>query len=415
MKAGHGLRDERYEPRPTDRILGPQHPGGNPGGDLDKMTATTTRTVCVLVLVVLALAGTAVPVTGETTTAPLQQQPQVTELDLQASLAGELVVVAGWFELTAQAEGRLDTSTQETDLGATYDVNLAEPFGEFEFRGEVVGVVNASRVLFTFEGDASDLPGAASVVPLTTLSATDGAVAPNRDSVLPVVTGDSRLDAIGRLDPMQIVGADQQVVQRHSVATSSAAPLQLNPFRRLGISLFDAYWQLATLVLGLVLVGLLPNFSRRVADLGTSDPLRTAGAGLAVVLVVPVALLLLGLSLFGIPLALAGAAVYLVVSWVGAVYGRFTVGMWVLSVVPRVLAAVGADGRPVENRWAGLLVGTAVVGLLVLLPVVGPVVETVVLLLGLGGVTRLAYQSYRRTERDERVPAPAVVTDSDDE
>ncbi|WP_277556070.1 hypothetical protein [Halobaculum limi] len=378
------------------------------------MTVAPARTVFALVLVVLVLAGNAVPVSGAATTAPVQQQPQVTELDLQASLTGELVVTAGWFELTAMAEGRLDTGTQETDLGGTYDVALAEPFGEFAFRGEVVGIVNASRVLLTFEGDASDFGGAAALAPPTTLSPTAGAAGPSWHSALTGVPGDSRFGST-QLESLDISSADDQVAQQHSVATPSVAPVQLNPFRRLGISLFDAYWQLATLVLGLVLIGLLPNFSRRVADLGTGDPLRTAGTGLAVVLIVPIVLLLLGLSLFGIPLALAGAAVYLVLSWVGAVYGRFTVGMWVLSAIPRVLAALGADSRPIENRWAGLLVGTAVVGLLVLLPVVGPVVESIVLLLGLGGVTRLAYRSYRRTERIERVPAPTVVTDSDDE
>ncbi|MFC6976679.1 hypothetical protein ACFQL1_21435 [Halomicroarcula sp. GCM10025709] len=142
-----------------------------------------------------------------------------------------------------------------------------------------------------------------------------------------------------------------------------------------------------------------------MADLSVGDPVRTGGAGLAVVLVVPIVLLLLGLSLFGIPLALAGTAVYLVLWWIGAVYGRFAAGLWLLGVGARLLAALDIEVRRVENRWAGLLVGTVAVGLLAVLPILGQIVEAVVLLLGLGGLSRLAYGSYQRTEREGTLEA----------
>ncbi|WP_440991776.1 hypothetical protein [Haloarchaeobius baliensis] len=349
------------------------------------------RALLALLLVTFVLAGSIGPVgaeTGgaETTSATAERQSRSPQLELRASVTGDIVVVAGWFELTASAEGRVDTTTGAREIDGTYDVNLAEPFGEFEYSGEVVGTVNASRVLLVFEGNATSFAWAESAPPATALSSVGGAVA-----------------TVDRM-PRQSVSVQQQ-----------PTPLQLRPFRSLGISFFDLYWELATLLLGLVVVGLLPRFSRHVSDLGTSDPLRTAAAGLAVVLAVPVALLMLGLSLFGIPLALAGTAVYLVFWWLGAVFGRFTVGLWVLGAVSQGLAAVDIEVRRVENRWAGLLVGTFVVGLLVLLPFVGPVIESLVLLLGLGGVTRLAYRSYRRTERGERTQTVGSVIGSEEE
>lgn len=367
------------------------------------MTTAASRAVLALVLATLVLTGAAAPVGGGTVAAQAQQEPTVTELDLRASLTGEFVVIAGWFELTAVVEGNLNTSTQERGLGGTFDVGLAEPFGEFAYRGEVLGTVNASRVLFAFEGNASTLGRSAVVVPPTASSATDGDGSPSWDlghaETQHVLAIDPRRSgSIERASPVGPVG-------RLGHPTESVTQLQVRPLRPLGISFFDLYWQIATLVLGLVVVGLFPNVSRRVADLGASNPVRTGGVGLAVVLIVPLVLLVFGLSLFGIPLALAGIAVYLVLWWVGAVYGRFTVGVWVLGAVPRALAAVDVDVRRVENRWAGLLVGTGVVALLVLLPVVGPIVESLVLLLGLGGISRLAYGSYQRTERvGDRVP-----------
>lgn len=371
----------------------------------------------VLVLVTLVLAGAAGSAGAETTTAQAQQQPLVTKLDLQASLAGEFVVVAGWFDLTASAEGRLDTSSQESDLGRTLDVDLAETFGEFEFRGEVVGTVNASRVLFAFAGNASTFGRGESAASPNTSSLTGGDVGASGDVDVAAAAAAPKLDPGDRehIDPTPVVGPVDRVTRQPSLATLPAIPLQLSPFRRPGISFLDVYWQLATLLLGVVVVGVLPRFSRRVADLGAGDPLRTGGAGLAVVLVVPVALLVLGLSLFGIPLAIAGTALCLVLWWVGAVYGRFTVGLWLLDVVSRALAAVDVDVGRVENRWAGLLVGVGVVGILVLLPIVGPLVESAVLLLGLGGISRLAYRWYLRSERTERTHTVEAVTGVDDD
>lgn len=387
---------------------------------------TGRRTLLSLFIVTLVIASVAGPVGAQAATEPMPQQqvtepmPQqqlVTELNLRASLTGDFVVVAGWFQLTAMAEGYVDTGAQETDLGGTYDIGFAETLGEFQFRGEVVGAINASRVLVTFEGDASSFGGGEAAIQPTGFSTTGESVRSGLHAGL-----DGAYSALSlypenreRVEPAQSVGSIDERVYRNSSVVLPATPLQLTPWRALGISFLDLYWQLSTLLLGVVVVGLLPRFSRRIADLGAAEPLRTGGAGLAVVFVVPIALAVLGLSLFGIPLAIAGAAIYLVVWWLGAVYGRFTLGHWLLGAISRALAAVDVDSRRVENRWAGLLVGTAAVGLLAVIPVLGPIIEAVILLLGLGGIARLAFQSYRRTERAEGTHRVTVASNSDDE
>lgn len=367
-----------------------------------------SRGLLVLVLATVVLSSTVGPAGAVAGTDAAQLTD--TEIDLQASLTGDLVVVAGWFELTARVNGTYNTSAQATDLGGTVDIGLADEVGEFAFRGQVVGTVDASRILFTVEGNATGLSeGLASMDPPSASAATGGELfASGFDLPGPPV-------ALAVSNPLQARDAGGLATHPTSQAPIPDTPLQTSLWRQLGISFLDLYWQLATLVLGLVLVGVLPRFSHRVADLASRDPLRTGGVGLAVVLIVPVALLVLGLSLFGIPLALAGAAVYLVLWWIGTVYGRLTVGQWLLGAIPRALAAVGVDARRIENRWAGLLVGVFVVGLLVLIPTVGPVIEALVLLLGLGGVSRVAYRRYRRTERAERAAGGSVVTDSDGE
>ncbi|MFC7227706.1 hypothetical protein N0B31_09855 [Salinirubellus salinus] len=372
---------------------------------------TGRRLLVVAVVAVVVLAGgvgvvdavtasdsTTVPSAGEAwggaPTDPMLRGPgdgtvlQVSEFVLRASLLGDAVLRAGFFEVVATGNATVDTRSGVTDAGGTFDVNLTDTDGEFSIRGRVVGTVDASRALLSFERYLTD----------EGLSATPPAAA-GLDA-----TGSADRDTASR-GPVAAAGFGGSV-DTVTRGDQTALPLQLNPWRRLGLSFLDVYWILATLLLGLVLVGLFPRVSRQVAAVGVNEPLRTGGAGLVVVLLAPLLLLLFGLSLFGIPVAIAGTGVYLVLGWVGAVYGRFTVGMWLLGVIPRLLAYVDAGGDvefwPAENRWAGLLVGSLLVGLLALLPTVGPVLDGLVLLLGLGAVTRLAYGWYRRTERGGR-------------
>lgn len=182
-------------------------------------------------------------------------------------------------------------------------------------------------------------------------------------------------------------------------STAASRPLQLRPRNPFRLSVLDAYGFVVNLLLGAVLLALLPRFSTRVAAPVAREPLRTGAFGLATSLVAPVVLALFGLSLFGIPLALVGAALLVALWWVGAVYGRFAAGMCLLAAVPRALAALGIDSQPVTNRWAGLLVGVVVVALLTRIQYLGSVVDAAVVLLGAGALVRVAYRAYGRSEQ----------------
>jgi cytoskeletal protein CcmA (bactofilin family) len=135
-----------------------------------------------------------------------------------------------------------------------------------------------------------------------------------------------------------------------------------------------AYGLLANLLLGAVALLVFPRFSAGLADRAASDPLRSAGVGLLLFVAVPVLLILLFISLIGIPLGLIGMLVYGLLLWLGYVYGSFAVGSWLLSL---------ADP---ENRWLALFVGLLAISLIGLLPILGGLVQFVVLLLGLGAL-----------------------------
>lgn len=192
------------------------------------------------------------------------------------------------------------------------------------------------------------------------------------------------------------------------------APAQARSGDFLRVSLWGLYGFIVNLLLGLVLLAALPSFSRRVTDEMVDDPVRTGALGIAALVAVPLLLLLLALSLFGLPLALAGAVAFVVLSWVGAVYVRIAIGTWLLAAVPRALSRVGGDYPPVKNRWAGLLVGAVVVAVLLAVPVLGGLVDILVIALGLGAVGRLVSRAYRRTERSRGTGSPEPTVGADE-
>ena len=161
--------------------------------------------------------------------------------------------------------------------------------------------------------------------------------------------------------------------------------------------LFAVWGALVNLLIGAVLLFAFPRFSTRVADRVADDPVRTGGVGLLAVLSIVVVLVLLLITIVGIPLSLAGAVLFGLLAWVGAIYGRYAVGEWLLSY---------ADA---DNRWAALVVGVLVVGLASLVPILGGLAELVVFLLGFGAVVLGLRERYDRRQTGEAT----ATTDAD--
>jgi len=160
----------------------------------------------------------------------------------------------------------------------------------------------------------------------------------------------------------------------------------------LGSALGAVYELLANLLFGALLLFAFPDFSASVASRVGAAPLRTGGAGLLTLVGAPIVLLLVAVTLIGLPLAVVGAVAFAGLVWAGLVYGQYAVGV-------RALAAVGR-----EHRWLALVVGVGGFTVLGAVPVLGGLLELGALLLGLGALAvgiRSAYRRHRggRTER----------------
>jgi len=158
--------------------------------------------------------------------------------------------------------------------------------------------------------------------------------------------------------------------------------------------LLSLYGLLVNLLLGVVLLAAFPTFSDRVAARVTGEPVRSGGVGLLAVVATPVVLVLLALTLVGLPLSLLGAFLFGVLAWVASVYGRFALGTWLLSLLDR------------EGRYLALLVGLLVAFAVGFVPVVGDLFQFALFVLGLGAVAVALVGVYRsrRGETDETSP-----------
>ncbi len=132
-------------------------------------------------------------------------------------------------------------------------------------------------------------------------------------------------------------------------------------------------WKLAYLfgafVTGLLLLWLLPSM-RNIALGSGMQTFKTACFGLLGMISVPVAALVLGLTIIGLPLAMIAIALWLIALYLAKVL--------VGAIVGRMLFQ--AD----SNSWQSLLAGLAIVVVAINIPYIGGVIGALVTLVGLG-------------------------------
>lgn len=161
------------------------------------------------------------------------------------------------------------------------------------------------------------------------------------------------------------------------------------------------YGFLVNLVLGAVVLLVFPRFSKDLADQTTSAPLLSGVVGLLAFVGIPILAILLFISLVGIPLGLIAILVFPILLWFGYVYGAFSVGAWLLSQTDT------------ESRWLALLAGLLLVSLVGFVPIVGGLVQFLVLLLGLGALAlslRDRYRGRRRARTETGAGGPEAAS-----
>ncbi|MFC4436091.1 MULTISPECIES: bactofilin family protein [Natrialbaceae] len=263
-----------------------------------------------------------------------------------------------------------------------------------EVGGDVEAVSGNVEITGTVDGDVSGAGGNFAVAEGATIggSLEAGAGAVEIDGT---IAGDAAVGAETiRLGENAAIGGDLRYSGTLEGNTDAVAG-EITEDSRIGIEptlqpfagwLFAAYAFVLNLLLGAILLGLFPRFSDGVARRVATDPVRSGLAGLGVLVGVPILLVAVAITIVGIPVTVVGALLFVLLVWIGVVYGRFAVAAWLLSY---------AD---VENRWLALVVGLLGGAVLAQIPFVGGLLNFLILLLGLGALARGLY-GHRRTAR----------------
>ncbi len=149
----------------------------------------------------------------------------------------------------------------------------------------------------------------------------------------------------------------------------------------------NTWWKLLRILgflpVGLAALALFPNLRRRYPEIIVTRPWRTALAGLAVLLAVPVGTLLLLATVMGIPLSLVTMALFPALIYLSQVLVSWSAGKLLADRV-----------RGFRNlRWPVIfLIGAVLTTVAVALPIVGWLFSLVALFYGLGGLYYLTIQ-----------------------
>jgi len=187
---------------------------------------------------------------------------------------------------------------------------------------------------------------------------------------------------------MARVPATDRLTVDPAAKVSGKTDIQIRPGRsgwqaRLGQPRFY-FWQAVQLagamIVGALLLTLFPVFYRSAAGAVTSWP-RSLGLGFAALVAGPVAIVILAVTLIGIPVAAAGLFLYIT----GLYLAKIITGAWLGQTLLRRL--------PQNNQDAllGLLMGLLIIFVAVQIPFLGGILHVVLLCLGLGAFTWWLY------------------------
>ncbi len=161
-------------------------------------------------------------------------------------------------------------------------------------------------------------------------------------------------------------------------------------FGRVIAGVFRALWLAGVLLIGAALILLLPGFSREAAATVRTDPVASLALGFAVLVAVPLAAIVLFITIIGIPLGLVVLLGYGLLLMLGYVTAAVFIGDAALARLRR--ADAGQAGWRVLFLTGALLL----IAMLRWVPWIGDAAVFVLFLVGLGAFTLRSFRGYRQ-------------------
>lgn len=292
----------------------------------------------------------------------------------EGETVSEVSAVGGAIVVHGTVTGDVSGAAGNVLITGTVDGDVSVATGNMRISGDVGGGVSAGAGSVSLEegatvGGSFDV-GAGDV-------RIDGSIGGDARVGAETIQLGERASIAGSLTYDGRLEGNRDAVAGDIVRDSSLGPTTADGFQSTISSVVSVYAFVANLLLGIVLLALFPRFSEGVADRVRTGPVKTGLAGFGLLILVPLLLVALLITIIGIPIALVGLLAFGFVAWIGIVYGRFALGMWLLSIASYERAA---------HNWIGLLLGLFLSAVLSAIPILGGLLNFALFVLGVGAL-----------------------------
>ncbi|MBN2087647.1 polymer-forming cytoskeletal protein [Candidatus Peregrinibacteria bacterium] len=147
-----------------------------------------------------------------------------------------------------------------------------------------------------------------------------------------------------------------------------------------GYSIFSL---LASLLLGLVILLMYRTYSISVTKTAYKSPFKSLGIGLLALIIVPISVLILFVTVIGLPLAFITLLSWIILLMLGKVFASMIIGWQLIKV---------KEKKGFGRLYGGFALGALIYSLLIVIPIVGWLAKFVAILIALGAVIITCYE-----------------------
>lgn len=261
----------------------------------------------------------------------------------QAQLLGNLVLAAGNVNINAPVAGDITAGVGSLVISDTVSGSVNATVGTLNLidQAQIYGDLK-----YTSENEYSQSPGAS-------------------------VSG-----SVTRLDPKHITPVDQTQIEQTAQKIQDSASTITSFFRL--VSLFTQ------IVIGLLLVNLVPNYSLRAVDFIEKEWFKTFLVGLVTLIVAPVIAGLLLITVIGVPLGIITFICYFLMLYFAQIFFAYWLGS-------RLLSGLNRKG----NKTITYLIGICTFYVLASITFVGVIVNILAILFGTGALVLAKQKTYK--------------------
>lgn len=146
---------------------------------------------------------------------------------------------------------------------------------------------------------------------------------------------------------------------------------------------------LGLLIIGLIIILLARKTSRSIGEIMTEKPWASIGRGLVYLIVTPVVLLLVSITIIGLPLSAIGLIIYLILLYVSKIFVGLVLGQKILRWVSKK--------KEVSPVWS-MILGVIVFSVITSIPFVGWIISILGICLALGAIVEIKKKTFKQIE-----------------